>query len=289
MQNPLTVKGVIALYTAARPGITSDDAWRDVLRLLTLFQGEHGELTLTEAIPYTLANWLGSHPEWESDWTRARVVRTVQRPFNWALKNGLIPRNPFYGFSVPPGCAGRAMTEEEFARAIRWAKPPFARILTFLRLTGARPCEARALLWEQVDPETGTATLLRHKTQRSRRDRAPRVIMLSDSAVELLVEVLEKAQTHTGHVFLNSRGNPWTKNAFALQMQRLKRRGKLPKDCKLYGLRHRFGTLAAESGLDIKAISELMGHTTVRMTEHYVHVSGKAKYLRGALGRVSGL
>lgn len=285
----MLLSDIVALYVAARPNVVSESSWSEITRLLSLFLAEHPGIALDCAIPFTLAQWVQHHPEWESDWTRARVVRTIQRPFNWAHKLGAIPRNPFAGFAVSPGSRGRPMTDEEFHRAVRWARTPFRRLLTFLRLTGCRPCEARALEWEQIDTAAGVAVLRQHKTARSRRDRAPRVIVLTDAVYDLLIEVLEGGGAGTGPVFLNSRGLPWTKNAVAFQMQRLRTRAKLPKDCKLYGLRHRFGTRCAEAGVDLKAISELLGHTTTRMSEHYIHVAGKAEYLRKNIGKVAGL
>lgn len=283
------VRDVIALYLDSRPGILSDTAWAEARRILDLFVKETADIALGDAIPLTIVKWLGAHPEWESDWTRARAVRTVQRPFNWAVKVGAIHRNPFAGYSVPAGCAGRAMTDEEFDRAMAQAAKPFQELLTFLRYTGARPCEARALVWEQINPDLGTATFRIHKTHRTRKDRAPRVIVLNQCAIDLLVAMLEGGATGEGTVFLNCHGKPWTRNAVSFQWLRLRRRAGLPADCKPYGLRHRFGTVAAEAGIDIKAISELMGHTTTRMTEHYIHVAGKVKYLRGVLGKVDGL
>ena len=39
----------------------------------------------------------------------------------------------------------------------------------------------------------------------------------------------------------------------------------------------------AQAGVDIKTLAELMGHTTSRMTEHYVHLAGCQKHLAAAM------
>jgi site-specific recombinase XerD len=59
-------------------------------------------------------------------------------------------------------------------------------------------------------------------------------------------------------------------------------------DAKLYGLRHRFGTTAILHGVDLKTLSELMGHTTTRMTEHYVAIAGQRQHLAEAMLKVHG-
>ena len=53
----------------------------------------------------------------------------------------------------------------------------------------------------------------------------------------------------------------------------------------MYGIRHQFGTQAVVSGVDIKTLSELMGHTTTRTTEHYIHLAGHQEHLAAAMQR----
>ena len=59
----------------------------------------------------------------------------------------------------------------------------------------------------------------------------------------------------------------------------------LPADCKLYGVRHKFGTDAILRKIPggIKTLSVLMGHTTTRSTERYVHLDDQLDFLREAL------
>jgi site-specific recombinase XerD len=66
-------------------------------------------------------------------------------------------------------------------------------------------------------------------------------------------------------------------------MRRLRERAGLPKNAKMYGIRHQFGTQSVVNGVDIKTLSELMGHTTTRMTEHYVHLAGRSEHLAAAM------
>jgi site-specific recombinase XerD len=47
---------------------------------------------------------------------------------------------------------------------------------------------------------------------------------------------------------------------------------------RLYDVRHAFATYALQNGADIKALSEIMGHSRVEtMMRHYHHVTPKAR------------
>jgi integrase/recombinase XerD len=89
------------------------------------------------------------------------------------------------------------------------------------------------------------------------------------------------------HVFVNARGRPWDRTSLALRMVRLRERAGLREDCRLYGLRHRFATEAVRRGVNLKTVAELLGHTSTRMTEHYVHVAGDLTHLAEAVERAA--
>lgn len=284
---PLTVRAVVETYQLHEFGRLSPRTRRDALLVLESFCAYLGVKLVQDCRPFDLAAWFAQNPAWVSDWTRHRIAKTIQRPFNWASRMGLISRNPFLGYSVPTGKPGRAMTEAEFDGLLQAAGLRFGRVLRFLRYTGCRPCEVRDLRWEHIDCEQQIAVLPEHKTARTRRDKKPRVLVLPGPAIDVLIEIQEERRAESGPVFLNSRDDPWKANAFNLQMGRLRRKAGIPDGCKLYGLRHRYGTVLAASGVSLKLLAELMGHTTVSMTEHYVHLAGQTQLLRDVLGKVA--
>lgn len=50
----------------------------------------------------------------------------------------------------------------------------------------------------------------------------------------------------------------------------------LPKDFVMHSLRHTFGTRLGESGADVFTIMKLMGHSSVTVSQRYVHPSPEA-------------
>jgi integrase len=73
-------------------------------------------------------------------------------------------------------------------------------------------------------------------------------------------------------------------------VRRLRRKVGLPEDTVVYGLRHHFGTQAILNNVELKTLSQLMGHEDTRITEkHYVHLEGQLDHLADAMRRANGL
>jgi integrase len=268
------------------------------VRYLQAFAEAVGWQKVRDCVPYDLTRWVAENPQWASDWTKAQVITIVQRPFNWAARQRLIPANPFLGVSHEAGSPRRPMTDEEFhallratagRRSTRRPSPGarFRQVLMFLRYTGCRPGELCRLRWADIDLGNGVIVLERYKGSRHRRVKAPRVIPL-DPVVSKLLASIRRRQEPGELVFLTHRRTPWNRSSLSLRMQRARAKAGVPGDAKLYGLRHGFGTRSIVNGVDLKTLSALMGHTTTRMTEHYVHLAGQHSHLASAMRRANG-
>jgi integrase len=314
----LTVAAVIDLYlTHAKTKLSELSLYNRKLYMQS-FAEAHGwrKVNDKDCLPFHLTSWLDAHPEWGSDWTKNHAVAVIHRPFNWAAKQRLIAANPFRGVSHRAGAPRRPMTDAEFEALLLAAessrKPTverypggrkvcpsdrkrrqgtsaadrFRELLRFLRLTGARPGEAAKLEWEHIDLGAAVIVLTVHKTSRTQKTKKPRVIPLTQEVVDLLTAI--RLRNEPGpRVFSTHRGTPWNRCNLSLRMRRSREKAGIPEDAKLYGLRHAFGTRAIVNGVDIKTLAELLGHSTVRMSEHYVHLAGQRTHLHDAMRKVS--
>jgi len=279
-----SVRQAIDAYLASPDqGHISSICWQERKRLLEMFAAELGDLRLSHCRVGHLERWLAAHPCWSSDWTRMRVAHTIGRAFNYLAHLGEIRGNPFSGFHARQGPRGRPLERHEFQALLRCSDACFRRVLVFLRYTGARPGELRGLEWSMLRPQRSCAVLSAHKTAHTRRDRAPRTLMLHPIVVKLLICIRRRQLPLTRWVFLNSKGRPWTRSALVLRMYRLRQRAGIAADCKLYGNRHAFATNAALAGVDIATLATLLGHTTMEMAAYYVRLAGQDDHLQQAL------
>lgn len=308
-----TVASIIELYLKVNGKRYDERSLSERKHYLQRFAEAHGfrKVTDKDCLPVHLEQWVNDHPEWKSDWTVSQVLNIVQRPFNWAVKKRLILANPFRGVERRTGQPRRPLTDKEFQSLLRstsvWltrqrskklypcdarrrqrpsAGARFRQMLVFLRYTGARPGEAAALEWEDIDIENAVIVLNEHKTSKTQRVKKPRVIPLHAVVVKLLISIRKRNEPGK-LVFLTHRKSAWNRCNLGQRMRRAREIAGVPTDAKLYGLRHAFGTRSIINGVDIKTLAELMGHTTTRMTEHYLHLSGQRAHLADAMRRAN--
>ena len=191
---------------------------------------------------------------------------------HWAVAHQHLTEYLMPKIKKPPGNQReRVPTDEEFKSVLAIAKPAFAAVLKGLRWTGARPAELAKATIADWDREANLIVLLDHKT--ARKTGKPRLIGVGQDVRALLEEAIGERQA--GPIFLNDRGQPWTENAMSHAFRRLRDKLKLSKDLVLYSMRHAAGTEFCEK-LGIYAAKELLGHTSINMTQRYAH-SASAK------------
>ena len=162
-------------------------------------------------------------------------VQAVQRLFNWGVSMGLIETNPVRSVRSPdPGYRQRILTPHETAWLLRAADKSYRVVLLALRHTIARPQEVRALRWRDLRLEPFPVFELKDFKARSlRKDRqvARRRIPVDDRMLRLLGRLVARRNpSPDDHVFVNSRGQPWTANALRLRMKNLRQRLGLAAD-----------------------------------------------------------
>lgn len=279
-----TVQEIIDYYLAhLRRRCDSGDFGRhtfdDIQRELKRFAERHGHKPVTDCRRYDLTQWIDSHPEWKSNWTRKRILATVVRPFLWAEDEELIATSPYRpGKMKLPALPRRPMAVREYVTLMRKGSRSLRRALFFLRRTGTRTCEMREVLWSNVDLDRCVIVLDRHKTILQQQNPRPRIIGLEPCVRRFLRNLLR--QSTTGHVFTNCYGTPWNRHTFARHMKRQAESLGLDPKLTAYCLRHSYGTWAIEAGVGEKQVADQMGHTTTRMVSYYAQTAGKPAYLR---------
>lgn len=107
-----------------------------------------------------------------------------------------------------------------------------------------------------------------------------RQVPLNDDAYNSLVTLAERTGK-TGYVLKTSTGQPVRPDQLDSVFRRILGRTTLPEEKRHYGihaLRHTFATTLLSNGVDIKIVSELLGHADISITyDTYIHVINEQK------------
>ena len=193
----------------------------------------------------------------------------------------MIQENPFRRFRPEVKKEGRApdlITESELAAIHQAAAPHLQWAIQVMMETGVRPGagELFALRMSDVDYAEKGIWLARRKT------RSPRALL--PLRPEFLDKLRALAALEPGREYvIEYHGEPVgsLKTAWLAAL----RRAGITRRLRLYDLRHWFGSSLLRAGADLKAVSELMGHSSPNLTiSTYYHLIEGQK--RAALGHL---
>lgn len=235
-----------------------------------------------------------------------RTIKYTRTIFNMALKrakkNRLIPYNPCEDIDLPKGKPKKEVViftdkeQMEFLRAIdgHQYQVPFLLLIS----TGLRVGEALALTWPDVNFEDNiiniNKTLARTLSEDAKSIFNPPKTETSNRIIPILPMIAEQLKKHKAEqnkiklkvgkeynpyslVFTNMYGGPVSFSTFSRSLKRILKDNNLPL-LSPHDLRHTFATRGLESGMDMKELQELLGHSSMKLTSDlYTHVLMKQK------------
>jgi integrase len=235
----------------------------------------------------------------------AKTVRNtagvVSSAFGRAIRWGLVTSNPVAQSEppVPRRHTGTALTPAQLKLLIEaasgcWCLPAF---LELSAATGARRGEVLALRWSDIE---GDAVLITRSLSQTRaglafketKNRKTRPVVLPESAIAALkihraTQNAYREQFRTAYksdldlIFAEPNGTPLRPDSISSSVSALFKRLKIPKPkgAALHLLRHSHGSHLLASGMELPAVSERLGHSSVVVTATvYSHrISGRDK------------
>jgi integrase/recombinase XerD len=148
--------------------------------------------------------------------------------------------------------------------------------------TGIRVGELCRLAIEDVSPDGATARV----HGKGSRDR---VVYIGDArlrrALRSVVERRKREAAAHAPLFLNRHGAALKPQSVRSRLRRYARQIGLTRRITPHMLRHTAATLLIETGVDIRFVQRLLGHSSIATTEIYTHVSDEA--LRTTLERAN--
>ncbi|MBR1783875.1 MAG: tyrosine recombinase [Bacteroidales bacterium] len=102
---------------------------------------------------------------------------------------------------------------------------------------------------------------------------ASRALDMLDIYVKHVRTLITPKPGEESYVFLNRRGGHMTRQMVFIFLQRAVTDAGIGKHISPHSLRHSFATELVENGADLRAVQEMLGHSSIATTEIYTHIS----------------
>ncbi|SHE93355.1 tyrosine recombinase XerD subunit [Fodinibius roseus] len=150
-----------------------------------------------------------------------------------------------------------------------------AAIMETLYATGMRVSELTGLELDNLFFEIGFIRVL----GKGNKERLVPVGEIAQSALEHYIEVVrpkfqsdKNPQKAKNKIFLSQRGNPLSRMSIWNIVNDAAERAGVEKNVYPHIFRHSFATHLLEGGADLRAVQEMLGHSSINTTEIYTHV-----------------
>jgi site-specific recombinase XerD len=224
--------------------------------------------------------------------TIARKLSMVRRFFVFAEENHLIPCTPAAGVASPrlPKRLPQVLTPEQagcLIDGISGTKPLQLRDRALFELIYSSGLRCQ----EVLDLRLGDLNLDSRQVRVKGKGQKVRMVPVGEMAVIALDDYLRLGRTGLSklassepaaaqRLFLSRSGKPLSASDVHRRLSRYLLRSDAPAGTSPHTLRHSFATHLLEGGADLRSIQELLGHSSLRTTQVYTHVS--AAHLRKA-------
>jgi site-specific recombinase XerD len=214
--------------------------------------------------------------------TVARKIASIRSFYKFLYQEELIGYNPVDSVSIPKQTKSlpNFLYEEEVENILRGIKidtPAGYRnrvILELLWVTGMRISELSGLNYENLNLEQNEIRVFGKGAKE-------RIVLIPDKTKESLINYIEnvsdlickKDKLPSSPLFINY-------NGYRLQNQSIRKALKqcldninFTKHVTPHVFRHSFATKLLEHGADLRIVQELLGHSSIKNTQIYTHVS----------------
>ncbi len=247
---------------------------------------ERSTVALEDLTPQVIRSFLADgHQRWRKT-TQGRKLATLRSFFRYLNEEGLVEGSPAEGVAYPrmrsrlPDFLGidavfhflDALRQSSQPPGASWRRARNWALFETAYSSGLRVSELVGLNRQDLDLEGGMLRVL----GKGGRERVVPVGSQALQAVEAYLRKLDpqplKLTGDAAALYRNARGGRLTvRSVHRILRSELERCG-LWQRVSPHGLRHSFATHLLSSGADLRAIQEMLGHSSLSTTQRYTHV-----------------
>ena len=267
-----------------------------------------GTMQFAQISDRDLQNFLNKCAEDLSYSTVKKVYQTLGSVYKIATARDHIKRNPMLTVVLPVRTEDtltnvKFFTTEEIAkikaeatRKYKTGKDVYRLGYAFILLlnTGMRAGEALALGWEDIDFDRRTISV--HKSLASVKDRSGgktktiqiiqempktkrsiRLISMNDGAYEAL-HYIKGINGNYKYVLSREQGKLGSHSMLDKAFRKIQKHCGISPSLGVHSLRHTFASILFKNGIDVKTVSDLLGHSSTTITYNtYIHLINEQK------------
>ena len=164
----------------------------------------------------------------------------------------------------------RFLTPKEICAILENAGDLMQRVIKILLYTGMRRSELVFLTWDDIDFHNKLITVQsKPEIGFHPKSHRPRSIPINPDLEQLLLDLPQKGK----YLFDDGKGKPLhCKDYYTKQFEKILKMADV-KNANLHTLRHTFASNLVMAGVDLRTVQELLGHSTISVTERYAHLS----------------
>lgn len=219
--------------------------------------------------------------------------------FNWCSKNGYIIKNPCLNLDIKGNKSTiindkrkdvEILTNKEIKVIKEYIKNTNFELLFLLDLgTGLRRGELLALDWKNIDLKKKELKVVQSVKEvyvydSPKEKHIETVIQVPKTLTSFrtipipssLIDRLREIKSQKGFLFLDESGSLLKGKNIATKWTKILKECNI-KHKKFHSIRHTYGSMLLQKGVDIETVAELMGHTAISITQIYMHSETKLK------------
>lgn len=143
-------------------------------------------------------------------------------------------------------------------------------VIELLFATGARVSEISNLRPECVDLESGILRIMGKGGKE-------RYIQVGEKAIISLLKTYynanESSIKKSGYFFVNRKGKRYTEQSIRIMVKKYSALAGIERHITPHMFRHSFASFLIEEGVDISCIQQILGHSSIKTTQIYIHVA----------------